>query len=226
MVSISSCALRDRSLRIGTCVPTPNKIPYIFMKTPTIYRFLPVCGLAAALYFGAAATSQATVAMSWSGGSGAPLSVTFAYPIVFNVVTAAGVDEGPAVDMVGIGNLFGDIFPSATGVSITINGGSSLSITNWNSGHLGIDAALTDVYFFGIGAIPGVAVGDVVTVSAGTLTGLDPYAGAAPTTTSTEMYLVNYLGQNISSPGTSVVPEPSAALLGGLGLLGLLRRRR
>ncbi len=34
------------------------------------------------------------------------------------------------------------------------------------------------------------------------------------------------LGIDVGSPGVAVVPEPSIAILGGLGLLGLLRRRR
>jgi MYXO-CTERM domain-containing protein len=66
----------------------------------------------------------------------------------------------------------------------------------------------------------------VVTVSAGVVTieGFITRGGLVPDQAVTSVRLVNESLIDLSSP--MAVPEPRAALLGGLGLLGLLRRRR
>lgn len=193
------------------------------MKSPFTLRFLPIGGLAAVMYSFTVASSYSAVAMSWAGGSGAPLSVNFAAPVMFDVTTASGSGFAPIFVMVGIGNLFGNSKPDATGLVFSINGGLGQAITSWNSGFVFGSVAMNDVYFYST-ALPGLSVGDVVTVTAGSLTGTTSHAGAGPSATSAEMFIID--GSNGTRIGAVAVPEPSAMLFGGLGLLGLLLRRR
>jgi len=176
-------------------------------------------------FFGTLASGQAAVAVTWSGGNGAPLTLTFSQPIVFNVDVAPGLTaQSPLFVVAGAGDLFGGTFPDASGLTYSINGGSDQPISKWNSGLSGGAVVATDTYFFGV--LPGVSIGDVVTLNAGTLTGLLTFAAAPPSQTSADMFLVDSEGTNLSTAGGTVVPESSAAVLGSLSLLGLLRRRR
>ncbi len=177
-------------------------------------------GVCSVLFFASMTVSQAAIALTWSGGNGSPLSVTLNDPVTFVVGTAA-TQEG--FDMVGVGNL-GLGYSSATGLAYSVNGGSNLFIINTisSSGTSGGDVSANDTYFFGDFA--NLVPGDVVTLNAGTLTTALPFAAAPPSNSSVEMFVFDTVGINIG--GGTAVPEASTALLGGLGLLGLLRRRR
>ena len=86
-----------------------------------------------------------------------------------------------------------------------------------------------DAILFGLNSLPGVAVGDVVTVSVGSLTTTDTFAGAAPAAGSFDTFIVDNGGVQLSSLGTVAVPEPSTyALVVGAGVLlvGVQRARR
>jgi autotransporter-associated beta strand protein len=84
-----------------------------------------------------------------------------------------------------------------------------------------------------------VAIGDKYTLfaynTAGTLTGFDGLAEGAQFSAAGSDWVINYASTSAGLNGgtgtsyvtiTSVVPEPGAALLGMLGVLGILRRRR
>lgn len=70
------------------------------------------------------------------------------------------------------------------------------------------------------------AVGDVVTVSAGVIVveGFITAGGEVPDLPATMIRLIDESLNDLSSP--VAVPEAPVALIGGLGILGLLRRRR
>ncbi|MEI7954832.1 MAG: hypothetical protein WCJ66_06665 [Verrucomicrobiota bacterium] len=176
-------------------------------------------GVCCVLFFACMTASQAAVALTWSGGNGAQLSLTLSDPVVFVVETAATQE---AFDLVGAGNL-GLGFSSATGLSYSVNGGSNRFInTISSSGASGGAISDNDTYFFG--DFTSLVLGDVVTLNAGTLTTALSFAGAPPLNSSVEMFLFDSNGTNLG--GGTAVPEASTALLDGLGLLGLLRRRR
>lgn len=130
----------------------------------------------------------------------------------------------------GVGDVFGGSFPSVSGtITFSINGGSAQSITGENSGVAAGSLAANDIYMFG--SLAGVAVGDIVTLTAGTLTTTSNVAAAPPASGSFTTFIIDGNGTKISANGVSAVPEPTtwATLLGGLGLLAgvqLFRRTR
>ncbi len=184
-----------------------------------MHRGVFVGGVCSVLFFASMTVGQAAVALTWSGGNGSPLSLTLSSPVAF---TATGSSPFIAFIMPGAGDSFTS-FTAVTGLTYSVNGGSDQAIDSIHSGYSVGNVVPNDTYIFnGTGA--GVIIGDVVTLSAGTLTTTDSFAGAPPSNTSVEMFITDELGVNIG--GGTAVPETSTALLGGLSLLGLLRRRR
>lgn len=199
------------------------------MKGRKIQRVLSATSLVAGIHFGGLASTQAAVAVSWSGGNGAPLSVTFAEPVEFLVVdTPTG--RNPTFVMAGVGDLFGEDLTLTTGLTFSVNGGSDFDITGWRSGS--IWTPLVSDYMWFWGSLPGVTLGDVVTLNAGTLTGgaryelsgRVSYEGAPPANGSIEMFIMDENGRRLGDAVS--IPEVSSASLVGLGMLGMLRRRR
>ncbi len=173
---------------------------------------------------------HAAVTFAASGGD---LVVTIDAPIHF--LLTSGVTANQFVlsfeNVYSTGNSthHGDM-PSSGTTTMTLPGGAvSDSLDTWSdfSGSQGILDA-TDfyaTYYFNIEQV--LQAGQVVTVSAGVVTidGFLTDGGLVPDQAATSVRLANEsLMIELSSP--MAVPEPQAALIGGLGLLGLLRRRR
>jgi len=172
--------------------------------------------------FGTMSTSHAAIAVAWSGGNGSPLSVTFSAPVEFQV-TGTPLYEATFL-LVGVGDLTSNTIILATGMTYSING-TDFNITGARSGYDSIyDTTANDLIIWGGGPLP--TIGDTMILNPGTLTLTGDYAGTPPADGDINMFITNGLGGNISPAGVSVVPELSSALLGGMGLLSLLRRRR
>jgi hypothetical protein len=141
--------------------------------------------------------------LTFSGGSGAPLQLTLLESISYTVTASGSANDAPVFVFAGVGNIFSNSFPSATGsMAFSINGGALNPMTTVNSGVASFDVVANDLYVFG--AVPGVAVDDVVTLMAGTLTTSGSFAGLAPTNGSFTSFLVNGSGNRISTNGVPV----------------------
>ena len=197
------------------------------MRNHTVHQVLSTAGLATALYFGSLVSSQAAIAISWSGGSGTPLSLTLTEPVEF-LMTANPNNYQLYFVIQGAGDVFGSsgmLYTNAlwSGIGLTVSGGASAGggdyIVYWSSGDSYGTVSPNDVQLM---AYRWANTGNIMTLNAGTLTGLDNFAGPAPANGAYNMFLADNWGNLVGE----VVPEPSAALLSGLGMLTLLRRRR
>ena len=164
--------------------------------------------------------------LTFSGGNGSPLSLTLNQPVVYTITT--GFSVGPFFIFQNVGNPFngmGGDSPRGT-ISFTINGGASQEIYTMNSGvNVGVVTA-DDLVIFG--NEPGANAGDVILLSAGTLTTSGNIQAPPPPNGSYTTFIADGSGNLVSTNGIAV-PEPqSAALLvaGGLGFLFLMRRPR
>lgn len=186
---------------------------------------LPRPGTLALLATLLASAAQGAVTLSISGGSGTPLNFTLLQSITYTVVEEEEEEsmaplfifEGTAGSSTYLaGNLTGDI-------TFSINGIGNYPITQIFSGHTGGDMTADDIYLYG-GLYP-LNTGDVITISAGTLTTTESLPDAVPALSGgiAESFLTDGNGVRISP---NAVPEPSAALLGATCIVGLLRRRR
>lgn len=172
---------------------------------------------------------QAAVTFAASGGD---LVVTIDAPIHF-LVTAGTTSSQFALnfeDVYSTGNTahHGDV-PSAGTSTMTLPGGIvSNGLDTWSDlgGTLGVldPTDFYATYYFNTPQVVG--AGQVVTVSAGTITieGFITRGGIVPDREAVTVHLIDESLASLSSPMT--VPEPKAAFLGGLGLLVLLTRRR
>jgi hypothetical protein len=163
--------------------------------------------------------------LTFSGGNGSPLSLTLNEPVVYTVTT--GFSVGPFFIFQSVGDLFhgwgGDVGGT---IGFTINGGASYVIYTINSGVTAGVVRPNDLIIFG--NEPGAKTGDVVLLSAGTLTTTFNVAAPPPVSGSYTTFIADGSGNLVSTNGIAI-PEPrSAALLvaAGLGFLFLVRRPR
>ena len=165
--------------------------------------------------------------LTFSGGSGTPLTMTIAAPFTYTITTTSPV--APFFVFQGVGNPFLATFPSATTtMTFSINGGAAQTIDGINSGVTGGSLAADDVYIYGL--LPGVTIGDTVFLTAGAITTTTNIAAAAPANGAFDTFIVNGSGDKISTLGSSssAAPEPGTLALLALGMVGgiALRRRK
>ena len=175
--------------------------------------------------FAASPTAHAQANLTFTGGSGTPLTLTLAAPVSYTV-TAAGT-TAPLLLFQGTGNVFNFSFPSVTGtITYRINNGAMQTISTINSGFAGNAVAATDTYIFG--SFPGVSVNDIVTLASGTLTTTSNVAAARPANGSYTTFLfradTGSDGTRISTNGVAITaaPEPGSLALVGVGFVGMV----
>ncbi len=183
-----------------------------------------------ALLFAAATvtSAQAQADLSFSGGSGAPLSITLLQPVAYTITTDDVTGAGPVFLFQGIDN---PLMGTPTGVSgnmtYEIDGGPPLTLTEATTGYSGGDVNTTD--FVMEGNVPGVYTNDVVILYPGTLTTTIDIAAPAPGDGMYDTFIINgTISARVSQNGV-MVPEPSVWALTACGAVALgwtLRRRR
>lgn len=202
-------------------------------RVPSCLLSLATLALTTLAVLSSQGAAHAQANLRFSGGSGTPLTITLAAPITYTITTAAlGAGNAPYFLIQGVGNLIGG---GGAGVTVTtnitlrINGGAALSLTNVASGGSGGAVTPSDLITFGSSALPGVNVGDVVTLSAGSMTTTTNVASAAPGTGSFVTFITGVLATRISGNGIAS-PEPGTLALLALGTLactgGIVARRR
>jgi hypothetical protein len=164
--------------------------------------------------------------------SGADLVITIDAPITF-FVTAGTTSPQFALNFedvytTGRSEHHGTV-PAASTSTMTLPGGVvSGGLDTWSDlATTGGSLDPTDfygTYYFNSPQV--LAVGDVVTVSAGVVVveGFISAGGEVPDRPATMIRLIDEGLNDLSSP--VAVPESSVSLIGGLGLLAMLRRRR
>ena len=157
------------------------------------------------------------VDLSFSGGSGTPLSITLNAPLTFTVTEIPETD-GPMIVFENLIN-YNNLTHILGSITFTINGGSPVLPYWFRTGVAFNDVATNDFTFFNPQSP--LAVGDVVVVSAGTWTTDGNFAGTAPVSGSYSVFIADGNGNQIST-----IPEPSAYLLMGLGTLVVLYQIR
>lgn len=172
---------------------------------------------------------RAAVTFSASGGD---LLVTIDAPITF-FVTSGTTSSQFALNFEDVyttarAGHHGAVPPADTSTMTLPGGVLSSGLDTWSDLAItGGSLDPTDFYgTFYFNSPQVLAVGDVVTVSAGVVVveGFISAGGEVPDRPATVIRLIDESLKDLSSP--VAVPEAPVALIGGLGLLGLLRRRR
>jgi hypothetical protein len=187
---------------------------------------LALCFLAVGALLASAGEARAQASLSFSGGNNTPFVLTLNGPVSY-VINAALSGNAPFFVFKNVGNPLGSTQIGATGsISYSVNGGASHSITTENSGTPVGSITANDLFFFGVSSA--LALGDVVTLTLGTITTASNVAAAPPAGGNFTTYITDSNGAQVSTNGVPV-PEPGVlALLATAGavLAGFAIRRR
>src|SRR5450432_461343 len=97
----------------------------------------------------AAASANAAVPVEFSGGSGAPLSLTLTEPVSYTINNDFSPLVGPFFYFQGTGDVFGASFPNVTGtITFSVDGGTPQPLQAMNSGVFA-DSVQGDIYTVG-----------------------------------------------------------------------------
>jgi hypothetical protein len=192
------------------------------MKTKTAL-FAKITLAFAAILLLSAVPRAAAVPVTFSGGSGTPLSFSLAAPVSYTITTAPS--GGPFFLFQNAGNPFSALpIPITSSITFSINGGSAQILNKANSGASGGVITANDLFFFGF-VIP-FNVGDVVTLTAGTWTTTSNVAAAAPANGDFRTFIFDNGLFPVSTNGVSGVPESFSTLWLALPLVGMVAMRR
>jgi autotransporter-associated beta strand protein len=164
-------------------------------------------------YTGATTVSAGRLVLNSSGAINSASALTVSNGAAFDVSAKGAYTMGTGGTTIGIGATTAGLFDGSTTTAVTL--GNALAL-NFDTASLGATSYNLFDYASQTGDFSGITLTGAITGSL-TLTSTDTWTGTAG----------GYDFSFSEATGVlSVVPEPSAALLGGLGLLGLLRRRR
>ena len=162
--------------------------------------------------------AHAQASLTFSGGNGTPLTLNLASSVSYTVTATVDTNLAPYFLFKNIPNVpLGYGASGSSTITFRINGGTSQSINTFFSGvSTSGEVGRNDILL--LGQLPGVTVGDIVTLASGTLT-TNINAETRPANGSYETYLVR--GNDftrISANGVAVAaPEAGSAslILGG-----------
>jgi hypothetical protein len=184
-------------------------------------RALAVCLLLAGPLAPGAA-GAVLIPMTFSGGSGSPLTITLPQPVSYTLTTPPA--GGILFDFKGLGNLFGGTVNVSGTMTYAVNAGPANTITAATTGAAAGAITATDVLLFHNPATAA-ALADTILLSAGSVTTAVNVAAAPPANGGYLAILVDQSGNQVAT-GVGV-PEPaSVSILAALGALTLVARRR
>jgi hypothetical protein len=197
--------------------------PKIFVKHKNLSKIL--FGSAAAIVISCAPQVSA-VPVTFSGGSGTPLSFTLSEPVTYLITASVPFGGAPFFILQNVGsNIFPTSAPLLTGdITFTINGGPPISIGVITQAVAGV-VTVNDLLFWApdgpntVNAIPGVSIGDTIVLSTGTLTTTSDVVAPAPPSGVFNTFITDGNGNLISAP--SSVPDSLSTLWLGLPLAGM-----
>jgi len=166
-----------------------------------------------------AARGAVVVPVNFSGGSGAPLTITLPLSITY-VVTSVPAG-GILFDFKSVGNLFGGTVNVSGAMTYTTNGGAPNTITAATTATTAAAIAPTDLLLYHNPATSA-AQNDTIVLS-GSVTTTNNFAGAPP---ASGLYTATLVDQSGSQVGIGVIPEPGSITLLAAGAITLLTRRR
>jgi hypothetical protein len=214
------------------------------MKMTTLARFS--CKASALLFalvvlVGSAKVGAQSVLLTFSGGGGSPFVISWSTPIVYTLTTStSNFGINPYFDFQGIPNIHIAV-PNDT-VGPIPGGGPTYTSTGAGSGDgtQTINSYYTVAPFGLVGSNDLVfratndtantllTSGDIITLTAGSLTNNNLYSGIMPVSGYYNTFITDASYQTNLGSGTSAVPEPSTyAMILGLATMGyvVLRRR-
>jgi hypothetical protein len=201
-----------------------SPIGYHPMKTKA--SLLPKIAFAlATLAVLSAAPRASAVPVTFSGGSGSPLTFSLATPVSYTITTGTGAGPVFVFQNVGLSSTF---FSNISGsMTFSINGGLAQTLFNTGPNVAAGSVTASDLVFYGsFGALN---VGDVILLSAGTWTSGLNFSPAAPANGSYNTFVADATYTRISGNGTSgfvPAPENLSTLWLALPLVGMFAARR
>jgi hypothetical protein len=154
--------------------------------------------------------------LTFSGGSGTPLSTTILTPITYTVNNAnCGINNGHFFIFAEAGNPFAVFFTVTGTISFTANGGEAQPITVEGSGGSATNITPNDIFVYGNRL--GAANGSTVILSAGTVTTNNNAAAARPANGTFTTFLTDGNGVRCSTNGVSAAPPTTAAVVSVYG---------
>lgn len=189
-------------------------------------KILSIASAILALVAARPAFAQADV--TFSGGSGTPLTFTLDDPVSYTVTTAGGGSESPFFIFEDVGNPFNDAGAFVSGsISFTVDGGPSQEIDVVNSGVSAGVVDGNDLYFYSTAADTVFSVGDVVSLS-GSWTTNEDVTSAAPASGEYVTFITDGNGNLLTANGTSGVPDVGSSIamlaFAAAALIGLRRK--
>lgn len=189
--------------------------------------------LAVALLVAPFSASRAQVNVSFSGGSGSPLTFTLLSPVRYTITTAV---TNELFLFKGIGNVYPGYPAITSSLSYSVNSGALRAVTSVNSGATIGALNATDAFVFGVASFTALGVGDVVTLQ-GAFTTTGNVAAVAPASKAYQTFMFgdNTGGESIPTristdgiPVSTTAPEPStyALMAAGLAAMSVVARRR
>jgi len=174
------------------------------------------------LLFLVRAADAALVPMTFSGGSGTPLTVTLTQPITYTVTASPGFADCLFL-FHNVGNpMFGSSKQMSGTMAYSINGGPPISINVGTTGVLAGARGVNDLSLEQLNPGLPLALGDVVVLSGSATTTFL----VTPPAPANGLYSTIFTDGAFVPIGTGEVPEPTSTCVLGLASILTLRRNR